>query len=264
MIEPNHPAKIIWGFDEAHPFCQRLKEFRPDWIEGSVESLSRRSDLQAILITPQVGFKRLGVKTEPPSTLAEESNFVDALEITVGKKIVPGSFLARQGARALNLKFPELAPERAAFLTVGSPWAWGVVRVLIALGYKEFVLLVADDGEQTGIALELIEHFSQKFFDIRFEILPNATLVLQKPKGSFLFNTLSQEQMDRQMGNLHFLNFLAKGSLVLNHEISAELGLLKEAHELGLSLLSFEDLYFEVLSRLSGNAASFDRFRTKF
>jgi hypothetical protein len=53
--------------------------------------------------------------------------------------------------------------------------------------------------------------------------------------------------MDQGMNNLHFLNFLGKGSIVINYDVSAEVGLHQEAHELGLSLISFEDLYLEIL-----------------
>jgi hypothetical protein len=133
----------------------------------------------------------------------------------------------------------------------GSPWVGGMVRVLISAGFKRMVLLVEDGQEENSDSLELINHYSQRFFDLGFQVLPNSKLVLQRPIGSLLFNVLSQEQMDQGMNNLHFLNFLGKGSIVINYDVSAEVGLLQEAHELGLSLLSFEDLYLEILKLLS-------------
>jgi hypothetical protein len=196
----------------------------------------------------------------------KEMGFVDCILLQNSKNWLR-CFLAQALRQSIIDEHSTLNTHQAAFVTDGGAWTHLCCSLLMQMGFKNIVILSEDvDSSQSKFKSTQAKYFGSQISYLSFDKLTE-----QPSHASVLINLLDSTEKPELYGDLLYLNFLKRDSLVIDlfsDQVTSALteeSVVAGVHSFtGLLVLALRDFY--VLEHITGGqlAVGQDQFRKHY
>lgn len=246
-------------------FLEQTPEQLAGYVDKPISLLSTKSFQEKIdcIFLPTTMSDSLIQSATVISEEVKEMGFVDCILLQNSKNWLR-CFLAQALRQSIIDEHSTLNTHQKAFVTDGGALTHLCCSLMMQMGYKNIVIL----SEDVEAAQSKFKSTQAKYFGSQISYLSFDKLTEQPSQASILINLLNSTEKPELYGDLLYLNFLKRDSLVIDLSSDESKSALTEesmvagAHSFtGLLVLALRDYY--VLEQITGGqlAIGQDQFR---